>query len=64
MTIDELEAYFKGLQLPQSVELNKGVKITDVKKFVASHIAVLKSYGLKPISKPFYDRLMQLKNME
>lgn len=63
MTINELEAHFAALQLPQAVDLYKGVKITDVRKFVASHVAVIQFYGLKSLSQPFFDRLIHLKDI-
>lgn len=63
MTIEELEAYFEGIDLPESVYLNQATKISDVKKFVTSHLITVKTHGHIKAYASFYDRLVQLKDI-
>jgi len=63
MTIEELEAYFEGIDLPETVYLNKATKIVDVKKFVRSHLITVKAHGHIKAYSSFYDRLIQLKDI-
>lgn len=63
MTIEELEAYFESVELPENVYLNQATKITDVKKFVSSHILTVKAYGHIRAYGSFMDRLLQLKDI-
>lgn len=60
MDLTALDAFFKERKLPQSIELDKGTRIMNVRKFVDSHIAVLKQYGHSPMSAPFADRLLKV----
>lgn len=34
MTIEQIEQYLNSVELPKSVQLNKWIKITDVKEFI------------------------------
>ena len=63
MTIEELEAYFEGIDLPESVYLNQATKISDVRKFVTSHLFTVKAHGHIKAYSSFYDRLVQLKDI-
>ena len=63
MSIEELELYFKDKKLPQTVEINKAVRISNVAHFVESHFTVLKNYGINRTFEPFYQRLIDLKNI-
>ncbi|MEJ5963502.1 DUF6965 family protein [Pedobacter immunditicola] len=63
MTIEELEAYFEGIDLPETVYLNKATKIVDVKKFVRSHLITVKAHGHIKAYSSFFDRLLQLKDI-
>lgn len=50
MSVDELEAYFEGITLPQKVELVTGVVIEDVPLFLESHFDYIRDNpGLKSI---------------
>jgi hypothetical protein len=60
MTIEELEAYFEGIDLPETVYLNKATKIVDVKKFINSHLITVKAHGHIKAYASFMDRLIQL----
>lgn len=63
MTIPELEDYFSGIDLPQSLELYPGTKLNDVAHCVDTHLNVLKIYGNIRPYECFYDRLMKIKEM-
>lgn len=63
MTVTELEDYFSGIDLPQTLELDPGTKLNDVAHCVQTHIEVLKIYGHVRPYDCFYDRLIRIKNM-
>lgn len=63
MTVEELEAYFEGIDLPESVYLNKATKIVEVKKFIKSHLITVKAHGHIKAYSSFLDRLIQLKDI-
>ncbi len=60
MTIDELEAAFVGINLPEEAELYPGVIIRDIPKFIASHIVTIKNASNARMSDVFVDRLVRL----
>lgn len=60
MSIDELEAYFSGIELPQTIELDKGVMIMDLPLFLNSHFKYLKKSGELKSAEVFVVRLHQL----
>ena len=43
MSLEELEAYFQGIELPAQVELVTGVVIMDIPLFLDSHLSYIKS---------------------
>lgn len=54
----ELETFFKELQLPaKSVKLNEYSKITDLSKFIDSHMATVKANNGNKTFLPYLDRL-------
>lgn len=59
--IKELEAFFSKSKLPASIQLEPGTVLTDVQKFVGSHLNVLKNNPDKNFYEVFYDRLGRLK---
>ncbi|MBB6109700.1 hypothetical protein SAMN05421821_105119 [Mucilaginibacter lappiensis] len=63
MSIEELEAFFKDVDLPKSFRISRGINIVDVKLFLETQFTVIKSYGIdsKP-GAPCYDRLIEFKN--
>lgn len=63
MTIEELEAYFEGIDLPESVYLNKATKIIDLKQFIRSHLITVKAHGHIKAYSSFMERLIELKNI-
>lgn len=61
--IEELETFFAKAKLPVTLHLESGVMISEVIRFVASHLAVLKHNADKPIYEVFYDRLLKAKEL-
>lgn len=60
MSIEELEAYFAGIELPEKVELVKGVVIEDVPLFLQSHFSYIKANETLKSVDVFIQRLHQL----
>ena len=60
MTVEELEAAFIGITLPEEAELYPGVVVKDVPKFVESHITTIKNASNARMSDAFVDRLVRL----
>ena len=60
MTVEELEAAFEGIDLPEEVELYSGVVVKDVPKFIESHITTIKNASNLRMSGVFVDRLVRL----
>lgn len=60
MSIEELEAYFAGIELPASIDLGKGVMIRDLPLFLHSHLTYIKNSGSLKSAEVFVDRLHQL----
>lgn len=63
MTIEELEAHFSGIDLPQSLELGPGLKVNNVALCIQTHITLLKLHGNVRPFECFYDRLIKIKEM-
>ena len=62
--IDELERYFAGIALPtEPIQLTAGVTITDLPKFIDSHLNTLKANNGNPTFIAALNRLLQLKNI-
>ena len=60
MSIEDLEAYYQGIELPDQVELVTGVVIMDVPLFLESHFSYIKANpGLKSAD-VFLQRLKDL----
>ena len=60
MSIEELEAYFTGIELPEKVELVQGVVIEDLPLFLESHFSYIKKNGSLKSTDVFMLRLHQL----
>ncbi|WP_256012998.1 DUF6965 family protein [Desertivirga xinjiangensis] len=58
MTIEELEEFFKGRELPKEVQINRAVRITDVQLFLTTGIAQVKARGT---TNPCYWHLLELR---
>ncbi|SHL88830.1 DUF6965 family protein [Mucilaginibacter sp. OK098] len=60
--IDELEAYFTGIELPKGpIRINKCSVIRDVRLFIDSHLVVVKRYHDKDWFRVYLERLRWLK---
>ena len=59
----ELKTYFESAELPKTLELNKSQMISDVKKFIKSHLKVVFHNSDKKVYKPYLDRLEQVKTI-
>ncbi|WP_219222574.1 DUF6965 family protein [Pedobacter antarcticus] len=60
MTIEELEAYFNGIELPAQIDLEAGVAIADLPLFLESHLSYVKNSGGLKSADVFVKRLHQL----
>jgi hypothetical protein len=60
MTVEELEAYFNGITLPEKVQLVQGVVIEDVPLFLQSHFSYIKNNGTLKSADVFLRRLNEL----
>lgn len=60
MSIEELEAYFAGITLPERIELEQGVMIEDLPLFLESHFSYVKNNGDLKSAEVFVIRLNRL----
>lgn len=63
MAIDELNAFFSSVILPETIIISEGVKIINVPDFIQGHLQALNSIGDEPVATVFYDRLILIKNL-
>lgn len=63
MSLEELEAYFNGIDLPEKVKLVQGVLIEDVPLFIASHISFVKGNPDLRSAEVFLQRLQRLQEV-
>jgi hypothetical protein len=61
--IEELAAFFKDAKLPPTIQLDAGSMITNLPTFIQSHLNVLRANPDRPITEPFYTRLLRLKEL-
>ncbi|MET4139246.1 hypothetical protein [Pedobacter sp. UYP1] len=61
MSIEELEAYFTGINLPDQIELERGVMVMNVPLFLESHLNYVKINPDLRSAEVFVYRLHQLK---
>ena len=62
--IKGLETFFSKTVLPKGeIQLSPGIKISNVKVFVASHLAMIKVQNQVLTYRPYYERLMKLKSI-
>lgn len=62
MSIEELEAYFTGINLPDQIELERGVMVMNVPLFLESHLNYVKINPDLRSAEVFVHRLHQLKD--
>jgi len=61
--IQEMEEFFKTAGLPESIQIDAGVIITNLPAFIYSHLQIIKLRKGVPIFEAFYDRLLTVKEM-
>lgn len=62
--IEAMETFFSFVILPgEPVRLNGCAIIEDVNKFINTHLATIKANNGNPTFAPYYDRLVELKNI-
>lgn len=62
--IEELESYFKTIELPNSpIQLKQGTKIISVQRFYDSYLTIVKANNGKELFKPYLNRLQELKTI-
>jgi hypothetical protein len=60
MAVEEMEVFFKNHSpLPKEVILGPGITISDLSKFIDSHLSILKG-SVPTVSSPCKDRLLKL----
>lgn len=59
-SIEELKTFFATAPLPPQVQLYPYLAITDVPKFVESHLNIVESQSMGSWGESFYDRLVAL----
>lgn len=62
MAIDELNAFFSSVILPETITLSEGVKIINVPDFIQGHLQALNSIAEEEVASVFYERLMLIKS--
>lgn len=61
--LDELEAFFKDFDFPASVDLAPFERVLDPRKFVDSHITILRARLGEKAYIPYYNRLLKFKSL-
>jgi hypothetical protein len=59
----KLQSYFESIELPKTLQLNKSELITNVEKFIKSHLQVVLHNNNNNTYKPYLDRLEQVKTI-
>jgi hypothetical protein len=62
MAIDELNAFFSSVILPETITISEGVKIINVPDFIQGHLDALNTINDEPVATVFYERLMLIKS--
>jgi hypothetical protein len=60
MKLEEIETYLNSVPLPEYITIQRGEHITDVRKFVDSHISTLRANSGNRTFLPYYNRLLAL----
>ena len=59
LSVEELEEFFKNTNLPNLVQIHRGIKISDVQLYVSSHLGILKLRGKQYGS--YFQHLVELR---
>ena len=62
MAIDELNAFFSSVILPETITISEGVKIINVPDFITGHLDALNTISEESVAAVFYERLMLVKS--
>jgi len=62
MAIDELNAFFSSVILPETITISEGVKIINVPDFIQGHLDALNTISEESVAAVFYERLMLVKS--
>ena len=57
------EIIFNLNEIPKTIRLNKCSFISDVKRFIISHINSVNTYGFNKVGLAYFDRLIELENL-
>jgi hypothetical protein len=60
MTVEEIKAYFEGIDLPTSIQIDSGVVIEDLPLFLQSHIHYLEVNAGKKPAEVYLERIRNL----
>jgi hypothetical protein len=60
MTVEEIKAYFQGIDLPASIQIDTGVEIEDLPLFLQSHIHYLEVNAGKKHAEVYLERIQKL----
>ena len=60
--LSELEAFFKDFDFPAAVDLAPFERVLDPRKFVDSHITILRARLGEKAYLPYYNRLLKFKD--
>lgn len=62
--IEGIESFFQNTELPIiPIKLNQCSTIINIETFIETHINISKSHNGISVYKPYFDRLLQLKNL-
>lgn len=62
MAIDELNAFFSSVILPETITISEGVKIINVPDFIQGHLDALNTISEESVAAVFYERLILVKS--
>jgi hypothetical protein len=60
MNVEEIKAYFQGIELPASIQIDSGVVIDDLPLFLQSHIHYLEVNEGKRPAEVYMERIERL----
>jgi len=60
--VAELEIYFAAASLPNTFRLDSGALVTDVRRFVEGHLAIVAANNGARFARPYLERLQKLKD--
>lgn len=63
MSLTDLEQFFNSIDLPKEIRLSKWEYITNVPVFIESHLGYLKNNSGNIHFLPYYERLIELKEI-